>query len=49
MRKLVYMFLLAVGSAQFVFASKHVTIAQLEQILDTQNLRSRGFSSYGPS
>ena len=35
MRKLVYMFLLAVGSAQSAFASKHVTIAELENILDT--------------
>ena len=35
MRKLVYMILLAVGSAPPAFAGKHVTIAQLEQILDT--------------
>jgi hypothetical protein len=35
MRKLVYLILLAVGSAPPAFAGKHVTIAQLEQILNT--------------
>jgi hypothetical protein len=33
MRKLVYLILLAVGGAPSAFAGKHVTIAQLEQIL----------------
>ena len=35
MRKLLYMSPLALGSAPPAFAGKHVTIAQLEQILDT--------------